>query len=208
MYRGKRSAQRWLAIKLKTLLPNIAIIEEGEIEHIAVLPVGSQHITNDLAIGLKTDLEIAEKVKQKFARLSGEPVKQAVVDGQEFDVDLINMIVEARVEELLELVERELAKVKKAKKLPGGVVFVGGGARLPGLDKFAKDKLELPTKIGRIKGVAGLIDAVDSPEFVTATGVMMLDMLLGGAAPDSKQAHARGALRVGLFTKIKRMIKS
>ncbi len=188
---------------------NIAIIEEGEIEHIAVLPVGSQHITNDLAIGLKTDLEIAEKVKQKFAKVTGDKIEKVVVDGQEFDGDLVEMIVEARVEELLELIEREFAKVKKAKKLPGGVVFIGGGAKLPGLDAFAKDKLELPTKIGKVKGITGLVDTVDTPEFATAVGVMMLDMLLGGLNTDGKQAAARsGATGAGLFTKIKRYLKS
>jgi cell division protein FtsA len=159
---------------------NIIIIEEGEIEYVSVLPVGSQHITNDLAIGLKTDLEIAEKIKCKYARLDGEQIDKIEVSGNSFDPDLVHMIVEARVEEILELVDREFAKVKKARKLPGGVVFVGGGANLPGLAEFAKDKLQLPVKIGTVKGVSGLHDIVASPEHATAVGLMMLDALLGG----------------------------
>jgi len=173
---------------------NIAIIEEGEIEHIAVLPVGSQHISNDLAIGLKTDLEIAEKVKCKFARLDGDIKQEVTVSGKTFDPDTVNMIVEARVEELLELVDKEFARVKKSRKLPGGVVFVGGGANLPGLDDYAKQKLELPTKIGSIKGVSGLVDVAATPEYATSVGLMLLDALLGSGMNSQKEVSKSGGL--------------
>lgn len=164
---------------------NIVILEEGEIEHVAVLPVGSQHITNDLAIGLKTDLEVAEKIKRKFARLDATKVEKIEIDGESFDSDLVRLIVEARVDEILELVEKEFSKVKKAKKLPGGVVFVGGGSNMPGLSEFAKDKLDLPVKIGVIKGISGLTDIVATREYATATGLMLLDVLLSGAGSHS-----------------------
>jgi cell division protein FtsA len=183
---------------------NIIIMEEGEIEYVSVLPVGSQHITNDLAIGLKTDLEIAEKIKCKYARLDGEKVEKIEVSGNSFDPDLVHMIVEARVEEMLELVDREFAKVKKAKKLPGGVVFVGGGANLPGLAEFAKDKLQLPVKIGTVKGVSGLHDIVASPEHATAVGLMMLDALLAG--DQGGRGHKTTGGEGGLGSKLKKLL--
>jgi len=182
---------------------NIAILEEGEIEHVAVLPVGSQHITNDLAIGLKIDLEIAEKIKCKFARLDAEGTGSIEISGVSYDKELVHLIVESRVDELLELIEKEFARVKKAKKLPGGVVFVGGGANLPGLAEFAKEKLELPAKIGTVKGVSGLLDIVSSPEHATAVGLMMLDALLSGSGTGQRSDTTAGK---GLLSKFKKVI--
>ena len=158
---------------------NIAILEDGEIEHIAVIPVGGQNITNDLAIGLKTDLDIAEKVKRSFPGLGSLPSYECKVEhnGEKivFDGPTVQMIVEARLEEMMEQIDREFAKVKKSKKLPGGVVFVGGTASLKGLCDFAKEKLELPATIGVVKGLSGLLDGVKDPSMATPVGVMMLD---------------------------------
>ena len=184
---------------------NVIIMEEGEIEHVAVLPVGSQHITNDLAIGLKTDLEVAERIKCKFARLDGENVGKIEVGGVDYDPELVHVIVEARVEEILELIEREFSKVKKARKLPGGVVFVGGGANLPGLAVFAKEKLQLPVKIGTVKGVSGLHDIVASPEHATGVGLMMLDALLGGVGQGNKATKSSKS-GDGMGSKIKKLL--
>lgn len=182
---------------------NIVVLEEGEIEHVAVLPVGSQHITNDLAIGLKVDLEVAEKIKRKFARLDGEKVENIELSGENYDPSLVRLIVESRVEELLELVEKEFAKVKKAKKLPGGVVFVGGGSLLPGLADFAKEKLELPVKVGTVRGVSGLNDIVSSPEHATAVGLMLLDGLLGGSGMASGGTSGTSG---GVLNKLRKLI--
>lgn len=172
---------------------NLSVIEDGEIQHVAVIPMGGTHITNDLAIGLKTDLEIAEAVKLKYARLgddSDKPVRITVDDAAHtFSGGEINMIVEARVEELLEYVEKELARIHRARKLPGGVVIVGGSAVLPGLGDFAKEKLQLPARIGKVRGLAGLVDTVDTPAFATAAGLMLLDILLTPFAIDQTQHH-------------------
>jgi cell division protein FtsA len=184
---------------------NIIIMEEAEIEYVSVLPVGSQHITNDLAIGLKTDLEIAEKIKCKFATLAKTQSQKIDVAGESFDPALVHMIVEARVEEMLELIEKEFAKVKKAKKLPGGVVFVGGGANLPGLADFAKEKLQLPVKIGSVKGVSGLHDIVASPEHATAVGLMMLDALLGSTTKQGGKAQ-KSSNDSGIGSRIRKIL--
>ncbi len=161
---------------------NLSVIEDGEIQHVAVIPMGGTHITNDLAIGLKTDLEVAEAVKLKHARLgddSDKPLRVVVEDvAHNFSGGMVNMIVEARVEELLEYVEKELQRIHRARKLPGGVVIVGGTAVLPGLAEFARDKLQLPARIGKARGLAGLVDTVDTPAFATAAGLMLLDILL------------------------------
>ncbi len=172
---------------------SVAIIEEGEIEHVSAIPVGSQNITNDLAIGLKTSLEVAEKVKLSHAYLGDISNQNVTVEhgGQKhvFDMPTIQMIVEARVEEMLEQIDREFAKVKKSGKLPGGVVFVGGGAKLKGLADFAKEKLALPITIGKIKGVVGLVDGVKGVDMATPVGVMMLDAFFaqhGAGAEETK----------------------
>ncbi len=188
---------------------NLAVIEDGEIVHVAVIPMGGVHITNDLAIGLKTDLEVAEQVKLKNARLGDDTDKtfRIIVDGAgyTFEQTEVNMIAEARVDELLEYVDKELAKVHRSRKLPGGVVIVGGSAALPGLAEFAREKLQLPARIGKIKGLEGLVDTVDDPSFATATGLMMLDILLtpyvqGQAVPES-EAFGGKLKNIGNFFK-------
>jgi cell division protein FtsA len=161
---------------------NVVVIEDGEIQHIAVIPMGGTHITNDLAIGLKTDLDVAEQVKLKHVTIGDTTDKtyRIIVDGTgyTFEQAETNMIVEARVEELFEYVDKELQKIHRSRKLPGGIVIVGGSAALPGLAEFAKERLQLPARIGKIRGLAGLVDTVDDPSFATATGLMLLDILL------------------------------
>jgi cell division protein FtsA len=161
---------------------NLSIIEDGEIQHVAVIPMGGTHITNDLAIGLKTDLEVAEMAKIKHARLGddGDKLARVVVDDKAYNFSgaEVNMIVEARVEELLEYVDKELVRAHRSRKLPGGIVIVGGSSTLPGLADFAKEKLQLPARIGKVRGLAGLVDTVDTPAFATAAGLMLLDILL------------------------------
>jgi cell division protein FtsA len=161
---------------------NIAVIEDGEVQHVAILPVGGIHITNDLAIGLKTDLDVAEAVKLQHATL-GKPKKtvaHVTVGGTDysFDNDEVKMITEARVEELFEYVDKELKKIQRSRKLPGGVVIVGGTAQLPGIADCARENLQLPARIGTLQAVTGLVDTVQNPAYYTAVGLMTLDMLL------------------------------
>jgi cell division protein FtsA len=166
----------------------LAVIEDGEIQHIAVIPMGGIHITNDLAIGLKTDLDVAEQVKLKHVHIGDTTDKtyRVLVDGAgyTFEQAETNMIVEARVDELLEYVDKELQRIHRSRKLPGGVVIVGGTAALPGLAEYTKEKLQLPARIGAIRGLAGLVDTVAEPSFATAAGLMMLDILLAPFAND------------------------
>jgi len=161
---------------------NLIVVEDGEVQHVAVLPIGGMHITNDLAIGLKTDLEVAEQVKVNHATLLQTTKAVASVKSGEtmehFKMDDVVMITEARVEELFEYVNKELLKIRRARKLPGGVVLAGGTAKLPGLAEFAKEQLQLPARVGVLQTVTGLADTVDDPSFYTVVGLMLLDMLL------------------------------
>ncbi|HET8709124.1 MAG TPA: cell division protein FtsA [Candidatus Saccharimonadales bacterium] len=161
---------------------NLIVIEDGEVQHVAVIPMGGLHITHDLAIGLKTDLDIAEKVKVEHGQLT--PSKKATVTvtmgsaHHSFPADDVSMIIEARVEELLEYVDKELHKIRRSRKLPGGVVITGGTAKLPGLTEFTKEKLQLAARIGKLQNITGLVDTVDDVAYTTVVGLMILDMLL------------------------------
>ena len=166
---------------------NIVIVEDGEVQHVAVIPVGGIHFTNDLAIGLKTDLDIAEKVKIEHASLekTTRSTVSVVIEKQTtiFSADDVHMVVEARMGELLELVDKQLKRAGRSRKLPGGVVFTGGSANIKGLANYAKESLELPARIGTVQQVGGLVDAAVDLRFATPIGLMLLDMLLDGQHP-------------------------
>ncbi|MFA5004189.1 MAG: cell division protein FtsA [Candidatus Saccharimonadales bacterium] len=190
---------------------NLVVIEDGEVQHVAVIPIGGSHITNDLAIGLRTDLDVAEIVKIKHASLhetKDSTVKLTVNEvAHQFSSAEVNMIVEARVDELLDYVDKELHRIRRSRKLPGGVVIVGGVAALPGLAEFAREKLQLAARIGKIRNLAGLVDTVDDPAFSTASGLMLLDALLSPLMNDQADHHLiLGNLNVlsQMFSKFKR----
>lgn len=181
---------------------NIAVIEDGEIQYVGVIPMGGINITNDLAIGLKVDLEIAEKVKLKHAALAGagKNGRLSVVHEKRnyvFESDDIQMIVEARVEEIFDYVDKELKKIHRSQKLPGGVVVVGGTSKIPGIAEFAKNQLELPSKVGEIGKISGITDDIQDTGFITAVGLMQLDMIFGGQAYDAGQGGPGGAGGMG-----------
>ncbi len=162
---------------------NLVVIEDGEVEHIAVIPMGGNHITNDLAIGLKTELDAADIIKLKHASLSKSVSGEGsfVRGGEEvrYDREMMRIIAGARVEEILDYVDKEFKKIHRSKKLPGGVVFVGGTAKLPGLAELAKEVLELPARVGNWKQIPKVVDGLDGPQFAPAVGLMLLDMYLG-----------------------------
>jgi cell division ATPase FtsA len=95
-----------------------------------------------------------------------------------FAMDDIFMICEARIEEMFEFIDKELQRIRRSRKLPGGAVITGGTAKLPGLAHYAKEKLQIAARIGKIHNVTGLVDTVEDEVFTTAVGLMLLDMLL------------------------------
>lgn len=177
---------------------NLIVVEDGEVQHIAVIPVGGMHVTNDLAIGLKTDLDIAEAIKVEHATLEATVRSTYSVninkEHHTFDADDVHMVVEARIEELLELIDKELKKINRSKKLPGGVIFCGGGSKIKGLASFAKEKLELPARKATLLPVSGLSDIADDVTYATPIGLMLLDMLLDGQHTESDTTVYNGAL--------------
>ncbi len=185
---------------------NIVVIEDGEVQHVAVIPVGGTHITNDLAIGLKTDLDIAEKIKIEHACLS-KPARSTVSvkmgkKQHTFSAADVHMVVEARVEELFELIDKELKNIGRSRKLPGGIIFTGGSAQIKDIAEFARDTLELPARVGDIESVGGLADQMSGLEFATPIGLMLLDMLLEG---QSAQGHPNSY--TGMVDNITSLIK-
>lgn len=190
---------------------NLVVIEDGEVQYVSVIPTGGIHLTNDLAIGLKTDLDIAEIVKLQHATLAETDTPSFTVsyEGQSVDFDRaeVAMITEARIEELFELVDKELRKIGRSRKLPGGVVLVGGTANLPGIAEVGKEKLQLATRIGHLQPLGGLVDTVQAPEYATAIGLMLLDMLL--LPPETTQGSRQSPAAVfgkleGLYKRIRR----
>ena len=174
---------------------NVVVIEDGEVQHVAVVPMGGTHITNDLAIGLKTDLDIAERVKLDHAALSGKSHRAvaAVTVGKTqhtFNADDVRMIIEARVEELFEYVDKELKKINRSRKLPGGAVIVGATAKMPGLADFAKEQLQLPARVGSLLPIGGLSDINDDSSYVSAIGLMLLDMILDAGGQGSYDSES------------------
>jgi cell division protein FtsA len=179
---------------------SIIVFEDGEVQHVAVLPVGSNNVTNDLAIGLQTDLDIAEMVKVRYGDFRARSLlKIAHEQGEHtFEIATIRMIVDSRVEELFELVEKELHKIKRSRKLPGGIVIAGGGAKLPGIIDAAKQRLQLAVRVGKLQDVTGLVDTIDDPQFYTAIGLMQLDMYFGGQTQVTNHAQ-RGERSMGFI---------
>jgi len=190
---------------------NLIVVEDGEVQHAAVLPIGGMHLTNDLAIGLKTDLDVAEKVKLEHATLAAASNKKTVsvkVNGAShtFDYGDVEMITEARIEELFEYVDKELTRIRKSRKLPGGAVLVGGTAKLPGIAEFAKDQLQLPARIGKLQNIGGLVDTVEGTDYCTVVGLMLLDMLLLPSAPAGQMSGSQSTLGMveGLFKRFRK----
>lgn len=159
---------------------SIAVYEEGDLQYMGVVPIGGNNITNDLAIGLKTDPEVAEEVKVKHAcalshsESEGVNVKYAG-EVYTFKTEYINEIVEARLEEIFDGIQLVLKKADRAGKLPSGVVLVGGAAKLKHVAEYAKETLGLAARLGQPAGFGGVADDIDKSEFATAIGLMLID---------------------------------
>jgi cell division protein FtsA len=160
----------------------VAVFEEGEILHTAVLPVGGAHVTNDIALGLRTSLEVAEQVKLRCATCRPDEVSkkdeidladfgamESEIVGRRFVAD----ITEARVEEIFQMVDRELKKIDRSGMLPAGMVLTGGCAKLSGILEIAKDVLRLPVSLGTPIGISSVIERAHDPAMSTAIGLVL-----------------------------------
>ncbi len=164
---------------------SVIVFEENELLHTAVLPIGGSHITNDIAIGLRTSIDVAEKVKLEFGSAlpkeisKKEDINLAEIEANEEGIvsrQHVAEIIEARLEEIFSMVNKELKSIGREKLLPAGIILTGGTAKIPGAVDLAKDVMSLPAQTGFPLQLGGLIDKVDDPSFVTSVGLIMWGM--------------------------------
>jgi cell division protein FtsA len=160
---------------------DIAIFVDGAIKHTAVLALGGNHLTNDIAVGLRTPMAEAEKIKQAFGCCltsmvgKDETIEVPSVGGREKRVlsrQLLAEILEPRVEEIFTLVNRELVKGGFEDVIASGVVLTGGTSILPGMPELAEQIFNLPVRRGLPRDIGGLTDVVNSPIYATGVGLV------------------------------------
>lgn len=168
-------------INIGKSITNMVVFEGGEILHTAVVPVGSDHITQDIAIGLKISPDSAEKIKLEYGNLNVKDVDKkneidlSLIDPEEegrVTIKYISQIIEARVEEIFDKVEDELKKIGKAGLLPAGCVLTGGGSRLSGMVEMAKKSLRLPAAYAQVRNVINPMENVLDQSYTTAIGLV------------------------------------
>ncbi|HKN88069.1 MAG TPA: cell division protein FtsA [Nitrospiraceae bacterium] len=161
---------------------DLAIFVEGSIRHTAVLPIGGQHLSTDLAIGLRTPQAEAEKLKVRHGVALVEMVKEhefvevpSVGDRPPRTVarKMVAEIIQPRVEEMFDLMRREIVRAGYESMLAAGVVITGGTSMLEGMPDAAERILDLPVRRGVPSGVGGLRDIVSSPMYATGVGLIL-----------------------------------
>ena len=161
---------------------DLTVFHAGAIKHTAVLPLGGNHLTNDIAAGLRTPSSSAEEIKRRYgataARLvnPNETIEVPSTGGREPRIvsrQVLAEIIEPRVEEILTLIHRELVRSGFDEYLVGGVVLTGGSVLLDGMSEFAEGIFGLPVRIGFPTGVGGLVDVVNSPAYATGVGLVL-----------------------------------
>jgi len=160
---------------------DIAIFVDGAIKHTSVLSLGGNHLTNDIAVGLRTPMADAEKIKQAYgcclSSMVGkdETIEVPSVGGREPRVlsrQLLAEILEPRVEEIFTLVNREIVKSGFEDLIASGVVITGGSSILPGMPELAEQVFNLPVRRGTPLDIGGLTDVVNSPVYATGVGLV------------------------------------
>lgn len=184
-------------INMGAATTNIAVYEEGELLHAATIPLGSDHITSDIAIGLRTSLEVAEQFKRScVSALANQVDKREELDLRDLGADqseivsirFVSGIVQARVEEIFEKVEQELQKIERSGMLPVGALLTGGGVKLRGMGEVAKATLRLPVSIvAAHQTPTPLSEISHDPAFTTAIG-----LVLWGYENERREGHQGG----------------
>jgi len=194
---------------------SLAVFEEGELTHLAVFPIGSANITNDIAIGLKTEIAAAELIKKQHgscmvSKGDKSVSAKATADKKKIEIfdnsaplsftkkDLVN-IIEPRVSEILDLVAKELKKIGRQELLPCGIVLTGGGAKIPKIKDIVREQLKLPVEIGKVKNILGI---EEDPALATVAG-----LVLGGVDIDSTDKEGILEAVKGLGGKIKKLFR-
>jgi len=160
----------------------VAVYQKGSIAHTAVIPIGGDHFTSDLAVVLRAPIADAERIKKKY----GSALRSGVGEDEMVEVPMVGGrapklcprttladILQPRAEELLGLVKEDLARLGLDGEIRSGVVLTGGGAELEGIVEIAEAVFEGPVRRGVPAGVGGLVDVISRPEWATATGLLL-----------------------------------
>jgi cell division protein FtsA len=181
---------------------DVAIFERGSVWHTGVIAVGGDHFTNDIAVGLRTPLPEAERIKRRcgcaLSTMVGEDetMEVASVGGRKPRVmprRVLSEILQPRAEEIFHLLWDEIRNAGCEKSLNSGLVLTGGGAMLEGMAEIAEQIFDLPLRRGYPSGAGGLVDHVSSPEFATAVGLVVY--------AHRHYAHAHGAHHTGALAR-------
>jgi len=161
---------------------DIALFHEGAIRHTAVIGLGGNSVTNDIAIGLRCPARDAERIKERY----GAAMTRIVDEDEEIVVPrvagqgekhvsrrMLASIIQPRMEEILQLVVTDIRKTRWYDKIPSGIVLTGGASALSGTAELAEALFDLPVRIGYPIGVTGLVDSVDDPRFATVVGLVI-----------------------------------
>lgn len=161
----------------------ISIFERGSLWYTSIIPIGGDNFTNDIAVGLRTPIPEAEKIKKKFGCVSspildeqdtievpsvGSSKKSRVLSRQ-----LLADIIQPRAEEIFRLVDNDVKRMGYEKSLNSGIVLTGGTALLEGLEEAAEQIFDLPVRRGDPSGIGGLVDRVNTPDYATAVGLIL-----------------------------------
>jgi cell division protein FtsA len=178
---------------------DIAVFEEGSIKHTSVLGLGGYHITNDIAVGLRTPFDEAERIKKKFGVaasrfLSGDDILSVPSVGgrrpRQMSRKMLCEIIEPRVDEILNLARQELAKEGLENRIPSGVVLTGGCSALEGMTELAEEVFEAPVRLGIPRNIGGLQDVVRGPMYATGVGLSIF-----GASQEQDRGQSRFRIR-------------
>ena len=161
---------------------SVAVYEEGSILHSIVLPIGGSSVTNDIAIGMRTSVDTAEKIKIEYGTTMPEEVKDSEIidlslisriDSQKISKKHLAEIIQARYHEIFVMIKDELRQIGRDGMLPAGAILTGSASKISGALDVARDTLGLPIQIGFPTQVTGLLDKVDDPGFATAVGLVL-----------------------------------
>jgi cell division protein FtsA len=181
----------------------LAVFKEDSLIHLAVFPVGSANITDDIAVGLQTDINTAEMIKIKKGNCflkTGNKKEKIETEEKEvliFSQKTLTRIIEDRVSDIFEQTQKELKKISKQDLLPSGLVLTGGGAKMAGIVELVKKKLKLPCRIGRPLNFSGL---EDDPSYATVCGLVLQGI-------DSKESSSSIFSGQGLSAKLKKIFR-
>lgn len=160
----------------------IAIFSEGSIRHTAILPVGGNYLTSDIATGMRTPFNEAEKIKINYGcAVTSMIPKEDIIEvpsvggreAREVSRQILGRIIEPRMEEILSMAAKEIVRSGYEDLIAAGVVLTGGTALLTGINELAEQIFDMPVRTGRPTGVGGLCDVVNSPAYTTGVGLIV-----------------------------------